>query len=318
MYAGCAGRLLADQMIVPAALKLRQAAHDTEAVSTMLLSFPMTNNGMEDDRVLSIDGSSLTLEDVERVAHRRICRCELGEEARAGMEGSRGRVIEVVESGATVYGVNTGFGHFGQVRVDSKQIGQLQLNLVRSHATGVGSPLPLESVRAMMLLRANVLASGYSGARALIADQLIALLNRDVCPVVPRQGSAGASGDLAPLAHVALVLIGEGEAWVDGVRVDGAEALQAARLAPVVLEAKEGLALLNGTQMMTAIGALACREFEDLCVVADMVGALSVEALGGRTDAFDPAVAKLRPHPGQVEVALHMVCLLYTSDAADE
>ena len=317
MYAGCTGRLLADQMIVPAALKLRQAAHDTEAVSTMLLSFPMTNNGMEDDRVLSIDGSSLTLEDVERVAHRRICRCELGEEARAGMEGSRGRVIEVVESGATVYGVNTGFGHFGQVRVDSKQIGQLQLNLVRSHATGVGSPLPLESVRAMMLLRANVLASGYSGARALIADQLIALLNRDVCPVVPRQGSAGASGDLAPLAHVALVLIGEGEAWVDGVRVDGAEALQAARLAPVVLEAKEGLALLNGTQMMTAIGALACREFEDLCVVADMVGALSVEALGGRTDAFDPAVAKLRPHPGQVEVALHMVELLAGSELAD-
>ena len=137
-YAGCTGRLLADQMIVPAALKLRQAVHETEAVSTMLLSFPMTNNGMEDDRVLSIDGSSLTLEDVERVAHRRICRCELGEEARAGMEGSRGRVIEVVESGATVYGVNTGFGHFGQVRVDSKQIGQLQLNLVRSHATGVG------------------------------------------------------------------------------------------------------------------------------------------------------------------------------------
>ena len=166
MYAGCTEPLLADQMIVPAALKLRQAAHDTEAVSTKLLSFPMTNNGMEDDRVLSIDGNSLTLEDVERVAHRRICRCELGEEARAGMEGSRGRVIEVVESGATVYGVNTGFGHFGQVRVDNKQIGQLQLNLVRSHATGVGSPLPLESVRAMMLLRANVLASCYLGARA--------------------------------------------------------------------------------------------------------------------------------------------------------
>ena len=257
------------------------------------------------------------MEDLQLVAHSRISRCELGEKARAAMEISRGRVTELVESGATVYGVNTGFGHFGQVRVDSKQIDQLQLNLVRSHAAGVGSPLPLESVRGIMLLRANVLASGYSGARAVVADQLIALLNKDVCPVVPRQGSAGASGDLAPLAHIALVLIGEGEAWVNGIRVDGAEALRAAGLVPLVLEAKEGLALLNGTQMMTAIGVLACREFEDLCVVADMVGALSVEALGGRADAFEPTVAKLRPHPGQVEVALHMVKLLADSELAD-
>ena len=283
----------------------------------MLMSIIMTNSSVRAGGVLCIDGRSLTLEDVERAARGRISHFELSGESREAMERSHRRVLEVVESGATVYGINTGFGHFSQVRIESEQIGQLQLNLVRSHAAGVGSLLPLESVRALMLLRANVLAHGHSGGRALIVDQLIGLLNRDVCPVVPRQGSAGASGDLAPLAHIALVLVGEGEAWVDGLRVDGAEALRAAGLDPLVLEAKEGLALLNGTQMMTAIGVLACREFEDLCVAADIVGALSVEALGGRADAFEPALAELRPHPGQVEVAHHMVELLAGSELAD-
>ena len=277
----------------------------------------MQNNVEEADRVLRIDGNSLTLEDVERVARRRVVRFELAAEARQAMERSHDRVREVVESGATVYGVNTGFGHFAQVRVDGDKLEQLQLNLVRSHAVGVGEPLPLEAVRAVMLLRANVLARGHSGGRSLIVDQLLGLLNSDVCPVVPRQGSVGASGDLAPLAHIALVLVGEGEAWVDGACVDGAAALRAAGLDPLVLEVKEGLALLNGTQMMAAIGALACRELEDLCVAADVVGALSVEALGGRSDAFEPVLAELRPHPGQVDVARHMVELLAGSELAD-
>lgn len=283
----------------------------------MLVSVSMTDSAEKPDQILRIDGNSLTLEDVESAARGRIGRFELDEGARVAMERSHDRVLEVVESGATVYGVNTGFGHFAQVRVDGADLEQLQLNLVRSHAVGVGEPLPLEAVRPIMLLRANVLARGYSGGRPLIVDQLLGLLNRDVCPVVPRQGSVGASGDLAPLAHVALVLVGEGEAWVDGSRVEAAEGLRAAGLDPLVLEAKEGLALLNGTQMMTAIGALACRELEDLCVVADIVGALSVEALGARVDAFEPALAELRPHPGQVDVAHHMVGLLAGSELAN-
>ncbi len=282
----------------------------------LLMSFSMTDHAGKPDRVLRIDGSSLTLEDVQSAARKHFDRFELDEGARAAMERTHDRVLEVLESGATVYGVNTGFGHFAQVRVAGDQLEQLQLNLVRSHSVGVGEPLPLEAVRAIMLLRANVLARGHSGGRPLIVDQILGLLNEDVCPVVPRQGSVGASGDLAPLAHIALVLVGEGEAWVGGARVPGAEGLRAAGLDPLVLQAKEGLALLNGTQMMTAIGTLACRELEDLCLVADIVGALSVEALGGRVDAFEPALAELRPHPGQVEVAHHMVELLAGSELA--
>jgi histidine ammonia-lyase len=193
----------------------------------------------------------------------------------------------------------------------------LQLNLVRSHAVGVGEPLPPEAVRALMLLRANVLACGHSGARPLVAEQLLHLLQHDICPLVPRQGSVGASGDLAPLAHVALVLVGEGEAFVDGRRVAGDEALRQAGLEPLTLAAKEGLALLNGTQMMTGIGALACHELEELCLIADVAGALTVEALGGRRDAFDPQIAGLRPHAGQVRVAEHLTALLEGSELAD-
>lgn len=273
----------------------------------------------EDDsrEVLRLDGNSLTLADVERVACRQVRRFELADEARAAMEASRQRVREVLDSDATVYGVNTGFGHFARVRVAGDKLEQLQLNLVRSHAVGVGEPLPLDVVRGLMLLRANVLARGHSGARPLVADQLLKLLERDVCPVVPRQGSVGASGDLAPLAHVALVLVGEGEAWFEGERMDGGAALAAAGIEPLKLGAKEGLALLNGTQMMSALGAIAAVEMQDLCVIADVAGALSVEALGARRDAFEPELAGLRPHPGQVAVAEHLTALLEGSELAE-
>ena len=271
----------------------------------------------ESRETLEIDGSSLTLDDVFAASERRFAGFALADSARARMEASHRRVIEVVESGATVYGVNTGFGHFAKVRVDDDRLEELQLNLVRSRAVGTGRPLPCEIVRPLMLLRANVLARGHSGARPLLVDNLLELLGRDICPVVPRQGSVGASGDLAPLAHVALVLIGEGEAWVEGERVSGGEALRVAGLEPVHFDVKEGLALLNGTQFMAAFGALACSQLEVLCVVADIAGALTVEALGGRLDAFDPGVAALRPHPGQIEVAVHLVGLLEGSELAD-
>jgi histidine ammonia-lyase len=276
----------------------------------------MTTNGTTAE-VLEIDGESLDLEDVEAAAQRRIRRFTLAAGARQAMEAGRRRVEEVIESGATVYGVNTGFGHFARVRIGPDRLRQLQLNLVRSHAVGLGEPLPCRVVRGLMLLRANVLARGRSGARPVIAERLLQMLEHDICPVVPRQGSVGASGDLAPLAHVALVLIGEGEAWIDGERLDGGAALRARGLAPVELQAKEGLALLNGTQLMAALGALACRELEDLCRIADVSGALTVEALGGRVDAFDPGLAALRPHPGQIAVADHLVELLAGSELAD-
>jgi histidine ammonia-lyase len=269
------------------------------------------------DPTLHIDGLSLTLEDVERVARRQVSSFALTDGARRAMEKSRARVCEVIDSGATVYGVNTGFGHFANVRVADDKLEQLQLNLVRSHAVGTGEPLPLDAVRGLMLLRANVLARGHSGARPAVAEQLLCLLTHDVCPVVPRQGSVGASGDLAPLAHVALVLVGEGEACLAGEQLAGAEALRRAGIEPLALAAKEGLALLNGTQMMTGIGALACRELEDLCALADLAGALTVEALGGRRDAFEPQIAALRPHPGQVAVAEHLTALLHDSELAD-
>jgi histidine ammonia-lyase len=201
-----------------------------------------------------------------------------------------------------VYGVNTGFGALAEVRISADQVRQLQVNLVRSHAAGVGEPLPRDATRAMMLLRAAVLATGRSGARAVVADRLCAMLAAGVHPIIPRRGSVGASGDLAPLAHLALGLIGEGEVEHRGARVPGRAALAAAGLAPLPLEAKEGLTLLNGTQHMTAIGALTVRDAEDTCRIADLAGAMSLEALKGTAAAFDERVVGARPHPGQVAV----------------
>jgi histidine ammonia-lyase len=186
----------------------------------------------------------------------------------------------------------------------------LQQNLLRSHACGVGDPLDIEIVRAMMLIRANVLAKGLSGIRPVIAERLCDLLNRGVTPVVPSRGSVGASGDLAPLAHTALVLTGEGEAWYQGRELSGAEALRAAGIEPVELQAKEGISLVNGTQAMLAIGTLALLDLEDLCEAADVACALSLDALRGTPRAFDPRVHDARPHPGQQASAAHLTALL--------
>jgi histidine ammonia-lyase len=214
-----------------------------------------------------------------------------------------------------VYGVNTGFGALSETRISGADIRQLQKNLVRSHSTGVGPDLAVPQVRAMMLLRAQVLALGYSGVRPALIDVLVAMLNAGVHPRVPSQGSVGASGDLAPLAHLALAMIGEGEAQVgDSAFVPSAEAMTRVGIEPVVLEAKEGLSLINGTQYMAAAGALALLDAERLCAVADLAGAMSLEALKGSSRPFDERLHAARPHPGQAVVAKNLRALLAGSE----
>src|SRR5713226_5734075 len=206
--------------------------------------------------MLEIDGQKLSLAQVAAVAHGTE-RVSLSSAARTRVEQSRRVVERIVAEERTVYGVNTGFGKLSDVHIDQSQLRELQLNLVRSHSCGVGSPLSEDEARAMLLLRANVLALGYSGCRAVVIEKLLAMLDRGVTPVIPEKGSVGASGDLAPLAHLALTVIGEGEAFYRGARIPGAEALRRAEIEPLQLEVKEGIALLNGTQGMTAVGAMA-------------------------------------------------------------
>ena len=256
-----------------------------------------------------IDGRTLTLEDVAAVAAGR-ARVRLADEARERIEASRKVIDGILASGRVVYGVNTGFGKLAEVKISPDQVTALQRNLVRSHACGTGDPFSQEIVRAMLLLRANVLASGYAGCRPVVVERLLAMLDAGVHPVVPSQGSVGASGDLAPLAHLALPLIGEGEAVFKGRRLPGGEALQRAGLEPLELEAKEGLALINGTQASAAAAALAVRRARTLTGAADVTCALSLEACLGTDAAFDPAIHAARPHPGQQESARRLRELL--------
>ena len=245
---------------------------------------------------------------------------EIGTQARAGMDRAR-QVVDAVVAGGdaspAVYGVNTGFGALAEVRISADQVARLQQNLVRSHAAGVGQPLPREAVRAMMLLRAAVLSTGRSGARTLCCERLCELLAAGVHPVIPARGSVGASGDLAPLAHLALGMIGEGEAEYQGQTLPAAEALARAGIPALVLEAKEGLTLLNGTQHMTAVGGLAVLDAEETCRIADVAGALSLEALKGTARAFDERVVAARPHPGQIAVGAVLRHLLAGSEIAE-
>ncbi len=260
-----------------------------------------------------VDGEHLTLEDVYSVA-------VLGQEARIAPEASEKMlasraVVERLAAGDTpVYGVNTGVGLLADVRIQPDELEQLQRNVVRSHACGVGAPLSAGQVRAMILIRANVLAKGYSGIRPLIAERLCDLLNRGVTPVVPSRGSVGASGDLAPLAHMALVLIGEGEAWLDGHRLPGAEVLLQAGFEPLTLAPKEGISLLNGTQAMLAVGCLELRAAYMLSATADVVCAMTLDALRGTPRAFDPRLHALRPHAGQAQSAENLRRLLEGSE----
>ena len=256
-----------------------------------------------------LDGQSLGLPELEAVARDRLP-VALAPLAREAVVRARAVVDAAVAKGAVVYGVNTGFGNFADVVIPKDELKQLQLNLVRSHAAGVGEPLGAVETRALMLLRANVLAKGFSGVRPQTLELLLQMLNRGVLPLVPSQGSVGASGDLAPLAHLALALAGEGFCRGEGGIVPSALALTKAGLAPVVLEAKEGLALINGTQLMTAMGALALAEVSRLARSADVVGAMTLDALKGTDVAFDPRIHDARPHPGQGASARNLKKLL--------
>jgi len=228
--------------------------------------------------------------------------------------GQAARVVaEIAQADDPVYGINTGFGDLSTVRVPHDELRALQRNLVRSHAVGVGPPLPEDVVRAILLLRANTLAAGRSGVRAEVIDLLCDMVNRRVHPVIPRHGSVGASGDLAPLAHAALVLIGEGETIDEGKRRSGADALKAAGLKPLELGPKEGVSLINGTQVMSAIGCLALHDAEVLATTADVVGAMSAEALRATDRAWDQELHATRPHPGQRAVAANLRSLMAAS-----
>lgn len=263
--------------------------------------------------MLEIDGHALTLEQIAQVAIDREP-VSLAWSARARMADARHVVDRIVMEGKAIYGVSTGFGKLSEVHVPGSQLRELQLNLVRSHACGLGDPLSEQETRAMVLLRANVLAMGRSGARADLAELLLGMLNAGVSPIVPSRGSVGASGDLAPLAHLALVVIGEGEALFRGARMSGSAALQGASLAPLGLEAKEGLALLNGTQAMLAVGGLALRRALRVADYADVAGAMTLEALLGTPVAFDERIHGARPHAGQIESARRLRRLLDGSE----
>jgi histidine ammonia-lyase len=262
--------------------------------------------------VIEIDGASLTLEQTEAVADGAMV--QLAYAARPRIERARRFVEEIVARGEVVYGINTGFGKLADVSIPADKLQQLQVNLVRSHSCGVGEPLPERTVRAMMLHRVNVLAKGYSGCRLVVIETLIQMLNAGVHPVIPSRGSVGASGDLAPLAHLALTAIGEGEAIYQGERMAGGEALQRANIQPLRLEAKEGLAMINGTQAMTAVGSLALLTAERLADAADVTGALSLEALKGTPVAFDYRIQAVRAHSGQMTSARRLRELIEGSE----
>jgi histidine ammonia-lyase len=255
---------------------------------------------------LHISGNDITLEDVREVAADRRA-VLLAPDAREGVNLARAVVDEIVTSNKLAYAITTGVGKLSDVRIAGEQIRELQVNLVRSHAMGVGTPLPIAETRAMMLLRASSLAKGHSGVRAVVIDTLCEMLNRGVTPMVPSQGSVGASGDLAPLAHLALALIGEGECSDEkGVRQPSNDALKRAQIKPLVLESKEAISLINGTQAMLAVGTLALLAAEILVDTGDVLGGLSCDALKGTDAAFDERIHKARPHGGQVHTAANL------------
>ena len=265
---------------------------------------------MED---LVLNGQPLDVDKIDAVALAG-CRVSVAAAALKRVAESRELIEGILAAGETVYGVNTGFGKLSDVRIPSGKLAELQINLVRSHAGGVGEPLSEAESRAMVLLRANVLAKGFSGVRAELLELLVGMLNAGVHPVIPEKGSVGASGDLAPLAHLALVVVGEGEAFYRGDRMAGGDAMRLAGLMPLQLTAKEGLALLNGTQAMTAVGALAVSRALRVVELCDLSGAMSLEALMGTPAAFDNRIHTARPHRGQIASAAHLVRLMEGSE----
>ena len=264
-------------------------------------------------KTLLLDGHSLTVDDVRRLSSPGM-HIALSPAARKRMRASRTLVDAWVERGDTIYGVTTGFGELATVRIGHENLSQLQLNLIRSHSAGTGDPLPMTVVRAMMVLRLNALAKGFSGIRVATAEFLSRMYNHGLIPVIPSRGSVGSSGDLAPLSHLVLAMIGEGEVVYGGRVMPAARAMKLSRMRPPVLAAKEGLALVNGTQMMSAVGCIAASMAAELCKIADVSGAMSVEALKGSDTPFDDRIHALRPHPGQRASAANLRKLMAGSE----
>lgn len=270
-------------------------------------------------KTLTLTGKSLSLAQLHKYAHSPLDaspRVEIHSKSKEKIKKSFEYISRIAARSTAVYGVNTGFGLLSDVKIPRQKLTELQVNLLRSHAVGVGQPLSIPEARAALLLRANTLASGHSGVSPALMDALVNVLNSGIVPWIPEQGSVGACGDLAPLAHMALVLIGEGKAWYKGRLVSGAAALKSAGLKPHRLHAKEGLALINGTQIMTAIGGLVLHEAVALAKLADIAGAMSLEATRGTTKAFHPMIQRLRPHAEQAEVAANLRKLLASSKIA--
>lgn len=259
--------------------------------------------------MIEITGESLNVDQVWSVAYAS-APVTLSKASREKIKNSRDYIEGRIEHGEVIYGVNTGFGAFSSVKISPADIVQLQKNLIRSHSSGIGEPFSIEQTRAIMLLRANALARGHSGIREVVVEKILEFLKNDIIPVIPQQGSVGASGDLAPLSHLALALIGEGEVWKDGKAVETKEVLAAYKVEPLELQAKEGLSLINGCQVMTAVGLLAMYEARRLLGLMDLAGAMSLEALRGSRNAFDPLIAATRPHPGEAKTARNMLRLL--------
>jgi histidine ammonia-lyase len=261
-------------------------------------------------KTLSLTGDSITLENLYAIANNPEIKAEMAPQARANMQKSRDYIDGRIKNGEVMYGVNTGFGAFSSVRISDSQIEQLQRNLIRSHCVGIGEPFTRNQSRAMMVLRANALARGHSGIRPLVVDKILEFLNNDLIPVIPCQGSVGASGDLAPLSHLALAVIGEGEVWQDGKSVPVKSVLEKKKITPLELKAKEGLAMINGCQVMTALGMLSVWEARRLLWLADLSGAMTLEGMRGSRRAFDPLISATRPHPGEAKTARNLLKLM--------
>jgi len=264
--------------------------------------------------MLTINGSKLTIEEVYKVSNSNQTKVEISEEAKREMQKSRDLVETWVKENKVIYGVTTGFGEFANVSISNENLSELQVNLIRSHSAGAGEAIPKNIMRAMMLLRINALAKGFSGIRVSTVQTLIDMLNKDIIPFAPMQGSVGSSGDLVQLSHLVLAAIGEGKVWSGNEFVGSKTELEKNGIKPVELTAKEGLALINGTQMMSSFGSIATCLAEQYAKTADIIAALSVDALKGTDNAYDPRLHSLRPHAGQMRVARNLKKLIHGSE----
>ncbi|MDR7000322.1 histidine ammonia-lyase [Neobacillus niacini] len=252
--------------------------------------------------MITLTGQGLTLKEMKEVLYGGQ-KVQASDKSMEAVKKSREAVDRIVSEGRVIYGITTGFGKFSDVLIDQKDVQDLQLNLIRSHACGVGEPFPEDVAKAMVLLRANALLKGFSGVRPVVIERLLELVNHDIIPVIPQQGSLGASGDLAPLSHLALVLVGEGEVFYQGNRMDSLTAFQIEGLTPITLEAKEGLGIINGTQAMTAMGVVGYLEAEQLAYGSELISSMTIEGLNGIIDAFDESIQVARGYQQQIDTA---------------